>query len=122
MLDHAIIGSYLPLLILLALAFSLGFLVILIPKLTATRHSYKDKNSQYECGFKSLSKRRELFDVRFYIISMLFIVFDLEIALLMPWALALRDLSDMGFYSMIGFITILMIGFVYEWKRGALES
>jgi NADH-quinone oxidoreductase subunit A len=121
MLNLTIIDNYLPILLVITIAFLLGSLLVLIPILTAYRNSYKEKTSQYECGFKSLSKRKELFDVRFYMIGMLFIVFDIEISLLIPWALTLRHLSNLGFYSMLVFLAILLIGFLYELKKGALD-
>ena len=100
----------------------LGTAIVLIPILTGLKKPYQEKNSQYECGFKSFDKISKQFDVKFYLISMLFIVFDIEIAFLFPWATVLKDIGMTGFISMMIFIFILGIGFIYELKKGALDS
>jgi NADH-quinone oxidoreductase subunit A len=79
------------------------------------------KNSPYECGFESFSDARMPFDVRFYLVAILFIIFDLETAFLFPWAVSLREIGRFGFYAMMVFLGILVVGFIYEWKKGALE-
>jgi len=79
------------------------------------------KNSPYECGFEAFEDARMKFDVRYYLVAILFILFDLEIAFLFPWAVALKDIGAIGFWSMMVFLTILVVGFVYEWKKGALD-
>lgn len=104
------------------IALFLGSAIVLIPILTGLKNSYESKNSQYECGFKGFGSVRKKFDVRFYLISMLFIVFDLEIAFLFPWALVLKDIGSVGFFSMMLFLLILTVGFIYEWKKGALDT
>ncbi len=122
MLDEAMISAYLPVLLLIGIAMFLGSVIVLIPILTGLKKPYKEKNSQYECGFKSFDKTSKQFDVKFYLISMLFIVFDIEIAFLFPWATVLQDIGIAGFISMMIFIFILGIGFIYELKKGALDS
>jgi len=122
MLDEAIISAYLPVLLLIGVAMFLGTVIILIPIFTGLKKSYAEKNSQYECGFKSFDKISKQFDVKFYLISMLFIIFDIEIAFLFPWAIVLQDIGMTGFISMMIFIFVLAIGFIYEWKKGALDS
>ncbi len=121
MLNTQIINGYLPVLLLIGIALSLGILIVLVPIITGIRKSYVAKNSQYECGFKGFGSVRKKFDVRFYLVSMLFIVFDIEIAFLFPWAVVLKQIGMTGFISMMLFILILTIGFIYEWKKGALD-
>lgn len=113
--------QYLPILIFLGIAIGLSATVIIIPFLTKKIRADEEKNSPYECGFEAVGNVRNKFNVQFYLVAILFIIFDLEIALLFPWALSLRDIGFEGFWSMIIFLTILTIGFVYEWKRGALD-
>ena len=103
----------------IALALSIGFIVInfaLSPK-----NPDPEKLSAYECGFSAFDESRIQFDVRFYLVAILFIIFDLEIAFLFPWAISLGNLGVLGFWSMMLFLGILTIGFIYEWKKGALE-
>lgn len=121
MLNTQIINGYLPALLLVGVALSLGILIVLVPIVTGMRKSYVAKNSQYECGFKGFGSARKKFDVRFYLVSMLFIVFDIEIAFLFPWAVVLKQIGMTGFISMMLFILVLTIGFIYEWKKGALD-
>jgi NADH-quinone oxidoreductase subunit A len=121
MLNSQIINGYLPVVLLIGIALSLGILIVLVPIVTGMRRSYVAKNSQYECGFKGFGSARKKFDVRFYLISMLFIVFDIEIAFLFPWAIVLKQIGLAGFISMMIFISVLAVGFIYEWKKGALE-
>ncbi len=106
----------------MAIAICLGVVIVMLPMLIAPKKSYADKNSQYECGFKGFGSIRKKFDVKFYLISMLFIVFDLEIAFLFPWAIVLKQIGYVGFASMLLFLAVLVIGFIYEWKKGALDS
>jgi len=113
--------GYLPILIFMVVAtlFSLGLLalgVILSPK-----HPDKAKNSAYECGFTAFEDARMRFDVRYYLVAILFIIFDLEIAFLFPWAVALDEIGTFGLIAMAIFLGVLVIGFIYEWKKGALE-
>ena len=113
--------EYLPVLIFLALAIGLGLVLMLSAVILAVRNPNPEKISAYECGFNAFDDARMKFDVRFYLVSILFIIFDLEIAFLFPWAVALQDLSDLGFWSMMVFLVVLTVGFAYEWKKGALE-
>ena len=113
--------EYLPILIFLALAIGLGLVLMLSAVILAVRNPDPEKISAYECGFNAFDDARMKFDVRFYLVSILFIIFDLEIAFLFPWAVAFKDLSDFGFWSMMFFLVVLTVGFAYEWKKGALE-
>ena len=113
--------EYLPILIFLALAIGLGLVLMLSAVILAVRNPDPEKISAYECGFNAFDDARMKFDVRFYLVSILFIIFDLEIAFLFPWAVAFKDLSDVGFWSMMFFLVVLTVGFAYEWKKGALE-
>jgi len=113
--------EYLPILVFLAVAISLGLLLMLSAVVLAVRNPDPEKVSAYECGFNAFDDARMKFDVRFYLVSILFIIFDLEIAFLFPWAVGFADLSDTAFWSMMVFLAVLTVGFVYEWKKGALE-
>jgi NADH-quinone oxidoreductase subunit A len=113
--------EYLPILIFLGLAILLSGIFVFAAMLVARQKPDTEKLSAYECGFEAFSGARKPFDVRFYLVSILFIIFDLEVAFLFPWAIALRKIGAYGFWSMIIFLTILTVGFVYEWKKGALE-
>lgn len=115
------LNQYLPILIFLGVAIGLSVAVIIIPFLTKKIRADEEKLSPYECGFEAVGNVRNKFNVQFYLVAILFIIFDLEIALLFPWALSLRDIGFDGFWSMMIFLTVLTIGFVYEWKRGALD-
>ena len=117
----ALLREYLPILIFIGLAIALGLVLILAAIVIAVRHPDAEKISAYECGFNAFDDARMKFDVRFYLVSILFIIFDLEIAFLFPWAVGFRDISDTGFWSMMVFLGVLTIGFAYEWKKGALE-
>ena len=116
-----LINDYLPILIFLGLAIAIGLILMLSAFVVAVSNPDPEKVSTYECGFNAFDDARMKFDVRFYLVAILFIIFDLEIAFLFPWAVAFRDLDNVGFYSMIAFLAILTVGFVYEWKKGALE-
>ena len=113
--------EYLPVLIFLIIAVGLGLVLMLSAFVLAVRNPDPEKLSAYECGFNAFDDARMKFDVRFYLVSILFIIFDLEIAFLFPWAVAFKDVSDVGFWSMMVFLAILTVGFAYEWKKGALE-
>ena len=115
------LSEYLPILIFLVIAVALGLLLLLAATVIAVRQPDAEKVSAYECGFNAFDDARMKFDVRFYLVSILFIIFDLEIAFLFPWAVAFKDISFLGFWSMMVFLFILTIGFAYEWKKGALE-
>ena len=111
----------LPLLIFLGIAVGLGLVLMLSAFILAVRNPDPEKLSAYECGFNAFDDARMKFDVRFYLVSILFIIFDLEIAFLFPWAVAFKNVSDFGFWSMMVFLAVLTVGFAYEWKKGALE-
>ncbi len=116
-----LLSDYLPILILLGLAIALGLILILAAAILAVRHPDPEKVSAYECGFNAFDDARMKFDVRFYLVSILFIIFDLEIAFLFPWATTFASMTDAAFWSMMVFLTVLTVGFAYEWKKGALE-
>tara|TARA_Y100000590_G_scaffold448680_1_gene585722 strand:- start:1314 stop:1682 length:369 start_codon:yes stop_codon:yes gene_type:complete len=113
--------DYLPIIIFLfvALGLSVGFIVLNF--LFSPKNPDPEKLSAYECGFEAFKDSRMEFDVRFYLVAILFIIFDLEIAFLFPWAISLGHLGALGFWSMMLFLFILSIGFIYEWKKGALD-
>nr|WP_212769826.1 NADH-quinone oxidoreductase subunit A [Thalassovita mangrovi] len=113
--------EYLPILVFLAIAIVLGLVLILAAVVLAVRNPDPEKVSAYECGFNAFDDARMKFDVRFYLVSILFIIFDLEIAMLFPWAVAFKDITTVGFWSMMVFLGVLTAGFAYEWKKGALE-
>lgn len=116
-----LLREYLPILIFLALAVGLGLVLILAAVVLAVRNPDPEKVSAYECGFNAFDDARMKFDVRFYLVSILFIIFDLEVAFLFPWAVSFAGLSDAAFWSMMVFLGVLTVGFAYEWKKGALE-
>ena len=111
------LNEYLPILIFLGLAIALGLILILAAAIVAVRNPDPEKVSAYECGFNAFDDARMKFDVRFYLVSILFIIFDLEVAFLFPWAVAFKDISMVGFWSMMVFLGVLTIGFAYEWKK-----
>ncbi|MBO9464454.1 NAD(P)H-quinone oxidoreductase subunit 3 [Pelagimonas phthalicica] len=113
--------EYLPILVFVAIATAIGLVFLLAAILIAVRNPDPEKVSAYECGFNAFDDARMKFDVRFYLVAILFIIFDLEIAFLFPWAVAFKDVSMVGFWSMMVFLAVLTIGFAYEWKKGALE-
>ncbi|MEI4470548.1 NADH-quinone oxidoreductase subunit A [Frigidibacter sp. MR17.24] len=116
-----LLREYLPILIFLALAVALGLILTLAAVIVAVRNPDPEKVSAYECGFNAFDDARMKFDVRFYLVSILFIIFDLEVAFLFPWAVAFGGLSEVAFWSMMVFLGVLTVGFAYEWKKGALE-
>jgi len=113
--------EYLPILLFLGLACGLSFVMIAASLLSGRQRPDDKKNSAYECGFEAFADARSKFDVRFYLVCLLFIIFDLEIAFLFPWAITLGDIGLFGFWSMISFLYMLTVGFIYEWKKGSLE-
>lgn len=113
--------EYLPIIIFLAVAIGFSMLFVLIPFVVAVRNPDNEKNSAYECGFSPFNDARGQFDVRFYLVAILFIIFDLEIAFLFPWAISLGSIGVFGFWSMMVFLSVLTVGFIYEWKKGGLE-
>ena len=115
------LAEYLPILIFLAVAGALGVLLLVLGFLFAPRKPDSQKLSAYECGFEAFEDSRMKFDVRYYLVAILFIVFDLEIAFLIPWAVAFSDIGVTGFLAGVVFLAILTVGFAYEWKKGALD-
>ncbi|MBT2130906.1 NADH-quinone oxidoreductase subunit A [Aliiroseovarius lamellibrachiae] len=116
-----LLREYLPIIIFLGLAIVIGLVLIIAAMVLAVRNPDPEKLSAYECGFNAFDDARMKFDVRFYLVSILFIIFDLEIAFLFPWAVAFKGVGLVGFWSMMVFLGVLTIGFAYEWKKGALE-
>jgi len=116
-----VLNNYLPILIFIFVGILVGVGPLALGYFLGPRHPYKDKDAPYECGFEAFETARLKFDVRFYLVAILFIVFDLEIAFLFPWAVVLKDLGMVAFWSMFIFLGILVVGFLYEWKKGALE-
>lgn len=116
-----LLSAYFPILLFLAIAFGLSVVMVLLPMLLARQKPDAEKLSAYECGFEPFGDARGKFDVRFYLVAILFIIFDLEVAFLFPWAVALEDIGVFGFWSMMVFLGVLTVGFIYEWKKGALE-
>ena len=117
----ALLLNYLPILIFLAIALGLAGLIMLASFIIARQRPDTEKLSSYECGFEPFEDSRGRFDVRFYLVAILFIIFDLEVAFLFPWAVSLGNIGVFGFWSMMIFLGVLTIGFIYEWKKGALE-
>ena len=113
--------DYLPIVIFMGVAVGLALVLMITPILIAFRSPDPEKLSAYECGFNAFDDARMKFDVRFYLVSILFIIFDLEVAFLFPWAVSLKEVGVYGFWSMMIFLGILTIGFIYEWRKGALE-
>ena len=123
-MDQSIPGllkDYLPVAIFMAVSAGIGLALMASALVIAVRHPDPEKLSAYECGFDPFDDARMKFDVRFYLVSILFIIFDLEVAFLFPWAITLGDVGLFGFWSMMIFLAILTIGFIYEWRKGALE-
>ncbi|MTJ84129.1 MAG: NADH-quinone oxidoreductase subunit A [Telmatospirillum sp.] len=117
----AMLLEYLPILIFLVLATAVAIIAIGASRIVVHQKPDSAKDSAYECGFEAFDDARSKFEVRFYLVAILFIIFDLEVAFLFPWAVALGKIGLFGFWSMIGFLAILTVGFIYEWKKGALE-
>ena len=115
------LSDYFSIILFLFISIILSFGFILANFLAAPSNPDPEKLSAYECGFEAFDDSRMEFDVRFYLVAILFIIFDLEIAFLFPWAIALGNIGVLGFWSMMIFLSILTIGFIYEWKKGALE-
>uniref|UniRef100_B0SZ52 NADH-quinone oxidoreductase subunit A n=1 Tax=Caulobacter sp. (strain K31) TaxID=366602 RepID=B0SZ52_CAUSK len=122
---NAFLLQYLPIVIFLGIAAVIGIVFLLAAAVLAPRAPDPEKLSAYECGFNAFDDARMKFDVRFYLVSILFIIFDLEVAFLFPWAVALmklpHDVAAFAFWSMLVFLGVLTVGFIYEWKKGALE-
>ncbi len=121
MASDALLAEYLPILIFLAVATVMACLMMGASFVLAKQNPDPEKVSPYECGFEAFDDARSRFDVRFYLVAILFIIFDLEVAFLFPWAISLGDIGMFGFWSMMVFLGVLTIGFIYEWRKGALE-
>ena len=119
-LNQLLLG-YLPLVIFIGVALVIGLALLLSSFLLAYKQPDPEKLSAYECGFNAFDDARMKFDVRFYLVAILFIIFDLEVSFLFPWAVAFGKIGVYGFWSMMMFLGVLTIGFIYEWKKGALE-
>ena len=116
-----LLQAYLPLAIFIGIAFVISAVLLAVPFFIAPSNPDPEKLSAYECGFPAFDDARMKFDVRFYLVSLLFIIFDLEVAFLFPWAVAFEEVGALGFWAMIVFLGVLTIGFIYEWRKGALE-
>ncbi len=116
-----LLREYLPILIFLGIAAALSLIMVFGSMVVARQHPDSEKLSPYECGFEAFDDARSRFDVRFYLVTLLFIIFDLEVAFLFPWAVSLGETGVFGFWSMMIFLGILTVGFIYEWRKGALE-
>ena len=118
---NALLMDYLPVVIFIGVALVIGLALLVSPFIVAYQNPDPEKLSAYECGFPAFDDARMTFDVRFYLVAILFIIFDLEVAFLFPWAVTFGSLGDLGFWSMMMFLGVLTVGFVYEWRKGALE-
>ena len=118
---QGLLSEYLPIVVFIGIAAVIGLALLVAPFLVAYQNPDPEKLSAYECGFNAFDDARMKFDVRFYLVSILFIIFDLEVAFLFPWAVTFGTVGWIGFWAMIVFLAVLTIGFVYEWKKGALE-
>jgi NADH-quinone oxidoreductase subunit A len=116
-----LLKDYVPIVVFIGVAGFVGLALLVAPFIVAFKNPDTEKLSAYECGFNAFDDARMKFDVRFYLVSILFIIFDLEVAFLFPWAVAFGELGWFGFWSMMTFLGVLTVGFVYEWKKGALE-
>ncbi|RXF74722.1 NADH-quinone oxidoreductase subunit A [Hansschlegelia zhihuaiae] len=116
-----LLADYLPLVIFLGVSLLIGVALLVSPFILAYQNPDPEKLSAYECGFNAFDDARMKFDVRFYLVAILFIIFDLEVAFLFPWAVAFKEVGLYGFWSMMAFLGVLTVGFVYEWRKGALE-
>lgn len=116
-----LLQDYLPVVIFIGVSLVIGLALLVAPFIVAYSQPDPEKLSAYECGFNAFDDARMTFDVRFYLVSILFIIFDLEVAFLFPWAISFGSLGDLGFWSMMLFLGVLTVGFIYEWRKGALE-
>jgi NADH-quinone oxidoreductase subunit A len=115
------LDQYLPVLLFILVGLAVGVLPMVVGFILGANKPDAEKNSPYECGFEAFEDARMKFDVRYYLVAILFILFDLEIAFLFPWAVALKEIGLTGFLAVMSFLAILVVGFVYEWKKGALD-
>jgi NADH-quinone oxidoreductase subunit A len=116
-----LLAEYLPILMFLGIATGMAAMTMIASQLIGRQKPDPEKNSAYECGFEPFDDARGKFDVRFYLVAILFIIFDLEVAFLFPWAVSLGGIGMLGFWSMVIFLGVLTVGFIYEWNKGALE-
>jgi NADH-quinone oxidoreductase subunit A len=116
-----VLAEYFSILVFIVIAAVIAIAMVGGSLLAARQKPYAEKLSAYECGFDAFDDARRRFDVRFYLVAILFIIFDLEVAFLFPWAVSLADIGMLGFLSMIGFLAVLTVGFIYEWCKGALD-
>ncbi len=116
-----VLDNYLPILVFIVIAGVIAVAMVGGSLLAARQKPYAEKLSAYECGFEAFDDARRRFDVRFYLVAILFIIFDLEVAFLFPWAVSLSDVGLFGFLSMVAFLGVLTVGFIYEWCKGALD-
>ena len=121
MASQELLLTYLPILIFMGIALVISGSAVIASLIVARQKPDADKNAAYECGFDAFADAHSKFDVRFYLVTLLFIIFDLEIAFLFPWAVSLKHIGVFGFWSMVVFLGVLTVGFIYEWKKGALE-
>ncbi|MGB4881795.1 MAG: NADH-quinone oxidoreductase subunit A [Neisseria sp.] len=115
------LANYFPVFVFIIIGLVAGLLFLTLGNLLGPKRHYAEKDTPFECGFEAFETARMRFDVRYYLVAILFILFDLEIAFMFPWAVVFKDLGAFGFWSMFVFIVILTVGFIYEWKKGALE-
>ena len=120
-MNELLMQDYLPLAIFIAVALGISLVLLVVPFIVAYQRPDPEKLSAYECGFNAFDDARMKFDVRFYLVAILFIIFDLEVAFLFPWAVTLGEIGLFGFWSMMLFLAVLTVGFIYEWRKGALE-
>lgn len=121
MASNEFLLNYLPILVFIGIAAVVSAAAVALSLIVAKQKPDADKLSAYECGFDAFDDARHKFDVRFYLVAILFIIFDLEVAFLFPWAVTLGKIGIFGFWSMVSFLGILTVGFIYEWKKGALD-
>jgi NADH-quinone oxidoreductase subunit A len=118
---NELLAQYLPIVVFLGVASGLAIVIVLASLIVSKQNPDAEKNAAYECGFEPFGDARSKFDVRFYLVSILFIIFDLEVAFLFPWAISLGNIGVYGFWSMVVFLAVLTVGFIYEWRKGALD-
>jgi NADH-quinone oxidoreductase subunit A len=118
---ESLVSAYFPILVFIVIALGLAMVIVLASFVVARQRPDSEKLSPYECGFEPFADARSRFDVRYYLVAILFIIFDLEVAFLFPWAVSLGAIGLFGFWSMVVFLAVLTVGFIYEWRKGALE-
>lgn len=121
MASEDLLINYLPIVVFITIAAVMACAMVVLSFVVGKQKPDADKNAAYECGFDAFDDARSRFDVRFYLVAILFIIFDLEIAFLFPWAITLGEIGLLGFWSMMVFLGVLTVGFIYEWNKGALE-